>query len=74
MKINNHEIKRAESIKLLGVMLDENLTWKPHIKYIENKIAKNIGLLFKAKQTKLYTINIFIAALPMPTWPGDVHI
>ena len=50
MKINNHEIKRAESIKLLGVMLDENLTWKPHIKYIENKIAKNIGLLFKAKQ------------------------
>ena len=30
-------------------MLNENLTWKPHIKYIENKIAENIGLLFKAK-------------------------
>ena len=25
------------------------LTWKPHIQYIENKISKNIGLLYKAK-------------------------
>ena len=49
LKINNYEIKRAESIKFLGVLLDGNLTWKPHIKYIENKIAKNIGLLLKSK-------------------------
>ena len=47
--MNYYEIKRAESIKFLRVLLDENLSWKPHIKYIENKIAKNIGLLFKAK-------------------------
>ena len=31
------------------VLLDENLCWKEHIKYIESKIAKNIGLLYKAK-------------------------
>ena len=49
LKINNYKIKLAESTKFLGVLLDENFTWKPHIKYIENKIAKNIGLLFKAK-------------------------
>ena len=49
MKINNYEIKRAESIKFLCVLLGENLTWKPHIKYIENKIAKNVELLFKVK-------------------------
>ena len=29
--------------------LDENLSWKDHIKYIENKVAKNIGLLYRAK-------------------------
>ena len=40
---------RAESVKFLAALLDENLTWKPHIKYIEKKIAKKIGLLFKAK-------------------------
>ena len=32
LKINNYEIQRAESIKFLRVLLDENLTWKPHIK------------------------------------------
>ena len=31
------------------VLLDENLIWKPYIKYIENKIAKKNDLLFKAK-------------------------
>ena len=47
--INNYEIQRTESIKFLGVLLDENFSWKEHIKYNENKIAKNLGLLFKAK-------------------------
>ena len=49
LSINKHEIDRVESIKFLGVFIDENLTWKEHIKYTENKIAKNIGLLFRAK-------------------------
>ena len=43
--INNCKIKREESIKFLGVLLDENVTWKEHLKYIENKCAENIGLL-----------------------------
>ena len=35
--------------KIPIVLLDENLYWKEHIKYIESKIAKNMGLLYKAK-------------------------
>ena len=31
-------------------MLDENLSWKNHIDLIENKIAKSIGLLYKARK------------------------
>ena len=31
------------------MLLDENLCWKEHINYVENKIAKNIDLLYKAK-------------------------
>ena len=49
LNINNSEIEQSECLKFLGVLLDENLCWKEHIKYIENKIAKNIGLLYKAK-------------------------
>ena len=42
-------IKRVKPIKFLGVLLDENLSWKGHIKYIENKVVKNFGLLYSAK-------------------------
>ena len=36
--INSGEIARTESVKFLGVLLDENLSWETHTKYIENKI------------------------------------
>ena len=29
----------------------ENASWKTHIKYIKNKISKNIGILFKARSS-----------------------
>ena len=49
LKINNHDIERINTMKFLGVLLDDNLSWKEHIKYLENKIAKNIGLMYRAK-------------------------
>ena len=48
LTISNHVIERQEFIKFLRVLLDENLNWKQHIKYTENKIAKNLGLLYQA--------------------------
>ena len=41
--INNQVTKRQPSIKFLGILLDENLSWKEYLKLTENKIAKNIG-------------------------------
>ena len=40
MTFNNIEIKRENSVKFLGVIIDENLTWKNHIEVVENKILK----------------------------------
>ena len=45
MTLNNIEIKRENSVKFLGVIIDENLAWKNHIEVVENKISKNIGVL-----------------------------
>ena len=42
-------IKRENVMKFLGIFLDENMTWKNHISSIENKISKNIGILYKAR-------------------------
>ena len=47
--INNQVIKRQSSIKFLGILLDENLSWKEHLILTENKIAKNVGVIYKAK-------------------------
>ena len=48
MIFNNIEIKSENSIKFLGVIIDENLTWKNHTEVAENKISKNIGVLYRA--------------------------
>ena len=47
MTFNNIEIKRESSVKFLGVIIDEKLTWKNHIEVVE-KISKNIGVLYRA--------------------------
>ena len=47
--INGFTTERESSIKFLGVWIDENLTWRDHVHTVENKIAKNIGLLYQGK-------------------------
>ena len=31
-------------------MIDKNLIWKTHVKLVENKISKSVGILFKASR------------------------
>ena len=51
LAINEKVIERTTSIKFLGILLDEHLSWKNHISVVENKVSKNIGILNKAKNT-----------------------
>ena len=46
----NNDIERKSSIKFLGVILDEHISWIDHVRTVENKIAKNIGLLHRVSQ------------------------
>ena len=48
--VNGCKISEVTSTKFLGVMIDSNLTWKPHIDYISKKIAKNVGIIIKARK------------------------
>ena len=43
--MNECEINRVESIKSLGVYIDNHLTWTKHIDEISKKIASAIGAL-----------------------------
>ena len=48
LQLISNIIKRENSLKFLGVILDEHLTWKRRIQLIENKTSKNVSILYKA--------------------------
>ena len=43
------QIDRVTHTKFLGLVLDENLSWSFHIDSISRKIAKSIGILYRAR-------------------------
>ena len=48
LTFNSIEIKRESSVKFVGVIIDENITWNKYIELVENKISKNTGILYRA--------------------------
>ena len=49
-------LERETVNKFLGVIIDENVTWKAHINTISTKISKSIGLLRKTTKSTLLFI------------------
>ena len=43
--------KETNTIKFLGLLIDEHITWKPHIAQINSKISKTLFALNKTKNT-----------------------
>jgi hypothetical protein len=46
--LNNHKIDQVKEVVFLGVILDEHISWKPHISHVARKISKSIGIIYKA--------------------------
>ena len=49
IKIGDEVLKRVEQITFLGVTLDCNLNWKPHVQSIVQKIDKQCGILYHTR-------------------------
>ena len=47
LEINQWTIDRVKESAFLGVILDENFSWKPHIANIARKVSKSIGIIHK---------------------------
>ena len=47
--LNGREIKKVPSVKFLGVIVDEDLTWKPHLQELKKKLASAQGILHRIK-------------------------
>ena len=54
------KLTRVTEAKFLGITLDSNLTWIPHINSISKKCSKNLGVLNKIKhflpETHMYQL------------------
>ena len=49
LKINDYEIKRSFSIKFLGILMAEHLSWIDHINTLENKLSKKLRYSVQSK-------------------------
>ena len=49
LSINNEKLKIVDMAKYLGVIIDNKLNWNEHIKAINLKLSKGIGLLSKIR-------------------------
>ncbi len=47
IKIQNQEIQRVNSLRYLGVIVDDQLNWREQIAFVRNKIKANIAMLYK---------------------------
>ena len=48
LSLENTVIKQVTETKFLGVLIDQHLSWKPHIDFVSQKILKSVGIIAKA--------------------------
>ena len=49
LHINDYFIKRSHEAKYLGVILDECMSWTPHVKLVATKVSRALGRLSSVK-------------------------
>ena len=47
--LNHTRINLSTNIKYLGIIIDTHLNFKDHLNYIESKLARALGILYKCK-------------------------
>ena len=58
-------IERKQEARFLGVIVDESLNWSKHIKTIESKMSRYVGIMYKLKnklplQVRLQIYHSFV--------------
>ena len=52
ISLHNENIKQPNSIKFLGIFVDNKLNWHEHIIYIKKKVSRAIGIIYTSKARK----------------------
>ena len=65
--MNQEKISCCSNLKYLGLFIDEHLDFRKHLTYIEAKLARAVGILFKCKayfSTKILRMLYFSLMYP----------
>ena len=49
IKIDDSPLNQVNETKFLGIIIDNQLTWKSHISYVSSKVSKSIGIICRLK-------------------------
>ena len=49
LSINDAGLSRTDSVKYLGVYLDDKLNWTPHVKHLSLQLARYSGLFYRIR-------------------------
>lgn len=67
LKIEDVVLERVYDYKFLGVILDQKLSWKPHIAHVQSKMSKTIAIMYKIKHfLSKPTLFILYCSLLLP--------
>ena len=62
--VNDVPLERVQSFKYLGVVIDENLSWKCHIENLQAKVLQRLGILRRIKHLLLrHARTLFVNTL-----------
>ena len=60
LTINNVALPRVAATKFLGIIVDDKLSWKPHIQSVKSKLSSVLSIMYKASKlittTGMYTL------------------
>ena len=49
LNINKNNIRQIDEFKYLGVIMDNKLTWKKHIEYLQTKLSIASGIIYRTR-------------------------
>ena len=47
--MDDKPLEQVKSIKFLGVIINDKLTWDDHKQHVYSKVCKNVGLIYKCR-------------------------
>ena len=67
IRLDGVEIEKVNEIKFLGVTIDDQISWKSHIKHVQTKVSKSIAILNRAKQVLDHkSLHILYCSIVLP--------